>query len=92
MTLCKVVPGGDDPEPREGKHGDSLDSLTLRGIPPRQVYNLTFCKVVPGGDDPEPRVRKCGDRPGCSSHCYLPPWRQWRVLLYVVSHPAKSTI
>jgi hypothetical protein len=45
----------------------TFESLTLRGIPPRQVYNMTFCKVVPGGDDPKPRVRKCGDSPGCSS-------------------------
>jgi hypothetical protein len=36
----------------------TFESLTLRGIPPRQVYNMTFCKVVPGGDDPEPRVQK----------------------------------
>ena len=66
----------------------TLESLTLRGIPPGQVYNLTFRMVFPGGYDPEPPVRKCGDSPGCFSHCYLPPWR---VLLCVLSHPAKYT-
>ncbi len=45
----------------------TLERLTVRGIPPRQVYNMTFCKVVPGGDDPEPHVQKM--------------WRQPRVLI-----------
>ncbi len=52
----------------------TLESLTLRGIPPHQVYNMTFCKVVPGGDDLEYHVQKM--------------WRQLsRIPLTDTSHP-----